>query len=382
MAYVSNDPRVRLHRRSSLSSWRRCRVRHEYESSNPAAVSANVDALERGTGFHAVVEDLLARRVGRVSGSPPPQEIAAAVARCLESGEVTPATEQEVRMLLERWAEQYPLSVALDVELLLSSLVLPSGQSPDGLEHRVGGRLDLVTAPNVVWDWKTAYRVPTQSELQRDLQVISYAIMASDHYGWESVTVAVQFVRWGVTRFVEFDAAALAEASRVLAVAVAEFLAWESSAAAMPDEPTPGRHCEGCPLLARCEVASPDCVQGDRDARELAAALGQSERRGRRLRAMLRDWLAARPGAAVEVDGEAWSIELRGGWSVDDVEGLVGRLSEAGLPFWGFLKVDSRKLLEAARRDPSIARAVGPLWRDRRSSKLVKQGSQDNETDE
>ena len=34
-----------------VASWRRCRVRHEYESSNPAAVSANVDALERGTGF-------------------------------------------------------------------------------------------------------------------------------------------------------------------------------------------------------------------------------------------------------------------------------------------------------------------------------------------
>ena len=40
-----------------------------------------------------------------------------------------------------------------------------------------------------------------------------------------------------------------AEKRRVLAVAVAEFLAWESSAGDA-DEPTPGRHCEGCPLLA------------------------------------------------------------------------------------------------------------------------------------
>ena len=304
--YVSTDPSVRVHRRSHLASWQRCPARFRAEAAAPSAVSANEDALQRGTAFHDCVESILLAMAGRKQTTPQRSDVEAALA-------VVPrSVREEVGVLIEGWLAGWPPVHVIDVERLMSSFVLAPGESPDGREHRIGGRIDLATHPSIIWDWKTAWYVPTQSEIEADLQVLSYAVMASDHYGWESVTVAVSFVRWGVVRHVTYDVEALNAAAEKLKTAVLGFLAWEAEMTATATaEPRPGRHCAGCPLLSRCDVASPDVIRSSEDATVLATRLALLEKQGPRLREMLRDYLAGRPGSTVSAADAEFRLDAQ-----------------------------------------------------------------------
>ncbi len=364
-SYKSTRRGVRIHRRSDLQNHFRCPARHHAEKGLGEGAITNREALERGTWFHACVEAMLKPIKDQKLAAPDPNDALPVLAKVPDS------LRPEVSDLLGRWIRRWPVTHVIDVEILLSSEVLSVGESPDGLAHHIGGRLDLVTFPQMIWDWKTGWAVPSTEALQRDLQVCSYPVLASDHYGWTEVQVAVDFPRWGVTRVVDFDLEAIKQSVIRLKEHIIDLLAWEQDVAnAKPSEARPGPHCEGCPLLVRCEVAHPEAIRNERDAAQLALAVLQEEHKGARRRELLRDYVAKRPNKAIEAGGAVFELALEGQVTVDDVQALALLLQEHRKDPWPLLKVDTDKLRQFVRKNPHLREQILSLVVDHRTTRL------------
>lgn len=364
-SYRSTRKGIRVHRRSDLQTCYRCPARHHAEKQLGDGAIYNRQALERGTWFHAGVEAMLKPMRGNNLGMPLGTDALGAIAKCPSS------LREEVMDLLRRWIKRFPITHVIDVEVLLSSEVLNAGESPDGLAHHVGGRLDLVTHPQMVWDWKTGWAVPSIAALMQEIQPCSYALMASDKYGWTEVDVAVDFVRLGVTRLLHFDLAAIKAAAIRVKEHILDLLAWEKEVAqANPSEARPGIHCNGCPLITRCDVAHPDAIKGQPDAEQMATALLQEDMKATRRRKNLRDYIASLPNRRMEAGGAVFEIGLEGPITVDDVQALATLLADHGHDPWTLLKVDTEKLRSFVKKNPGLRDDVATLVVDHRTTQL------------
>lgn len=363
--YRSSDPNIRIHRRSNISNHFRCPARHGAELQLGDGAIVNREALDRGTWFHACVEAMLMPIRGNKLGTPERQDALPVLGRCPET------LRTEVAELVGKWLRRWPTTHVIDVEVLLSSEVLSKSESPDGKAHHIGGRLDLVTHPQMVWDWKSGWGVMTSEASLKDLQIASYGLMASDHYGWSEVDIAVDYPRWGITRVVTMGLPEIKEAAVRLKEYVLDLLVWEKEvAAAKPSEARPGPHCHGCPLLTRCDVAHPEAIRNENDAKLTALAIIQEETKAPRRREILRDYLAKQTGQRLEAGGAIFELALDGHVGVDDPQALAVLLREHGHDVWPLLKVDTDALKKFVKKNPGLREQISTLVVDNRTTRL------------
>jgi hypothetical protein len=369
--YQSNRAGVRIHRRSHLDQQVRCPDRHRAEQQGQRG-TANEQPLERGTGFHAVAEAALldAQRRGLT-------RVDADFARRAVREHTTPETYSEVVALVDRWAGRMDLSGMIDAETLLSSRIIRADESPDGLEHRIGGRLDVILEPGIVWDFKTQYAVPALDDLMHDRQVCSYALMASDRYQWERVTVVMDYVRWDTQRWLDFDLEALKAVVRMLDRAIRDYLAWELEMRdAAEGERRPSRFCGGCPLLLSCDVAPPDIVGSWDQAAAAASTLLLRDAQTPVIRDQIKAWLVAHEGESLVVNGTEYYLGLEGPRDCPDVQAMAVRLEQFGIDPWTVVGVDMTKLGKVCDANPGLAEQLRVLIRDRRNTRLKSRAAQ------
>jgi RecB family exonuclease len=135
----------------------------------------------------------------------------------------------------------------------------------------LSGRIDRIdeVAPGYfeVIDYKTGRQVPTQRDLDKDLQMTIYAAIAKHHYGFVPSRLTAEYLRDGIniatTRTVD-DIAEGIEHIRDVIVRIKETEEFEAR---------PGRLCKWCDFLEICEAGS-EAVQvwGSPDAAESAPA--------------------------------------------------------------------------------------------------------------
>ncbi len=374
--YLTDEAGVRIHRRSHLDSVARCPARFHMERDMERAnvPHTNQAALDRGTAVHDCLERML-KAVAQGSVQRPEEVDVDDIITQAPSD-----VREEVRMLVDQWLNQFGgFDQILGVEVLMDSTIISKAESPDGLAHKIGGRLDVVVADpddheaGHVWDWKTAWYVPPAQDLVDDLQVVTYALMASDRYGWTKVTVNLYFARWGVTRTVTFDLEAIEWADKKIHRAILEFIAWEAEAAELGDEERrPGKWCVGCPLLNSCDTPAPQVIKNQEDFEQAGGLILKNERQGPAVKAALAEYLAEQPeGTELAAGGFKFSLGLTGTQKIEDAESLAAIVIEHGEDPWKLFNIDRSKLKAAFGRRPGLEQAVSHLVVDRRKTSVV-----------
>lgn len=360
--YKSNDPTVRIHRRSHISSFVTCPSRLVAEEKHDSGIDPI--ARHRGLLFHGCAEYVLK---SQMAGWNPD---AVDVEPVITQGEV--GVRDEVRAMVKSWRNRWRFAKPLEVEALATSVILRPDESPDGLTHMIGGRIDL-QVERAVWDWKTAYKILSQEQSEDDIQCGSYAILASDRYNWSDLSVNVAFVRWGVTRTVRFDLKKLLEWQERLKLHILNFLQWEKRLAeADPEEKNPGPHCGTCPILARCESAAPATVVNIEDANLMGGQLAKISKQSPAMKEALVAWLLDHPDQRVQVGDRFYGLGLSGSNKVEDAEAFVSVCDDLGITdFWRCLSVDSTKLKALKKKHPRLEAAIADLIVDRRKPALV-----------
>jgi len=255
----------------------------------------------------------------------------------------------EVGALLDGWARSHvvePDTVA-GVEMSLTTDVGGYG---------ITGRLDLVTKAamagnddghGAVIDHKTDWRVRSQAEIDSDFQGQVYALLASDAFGWRTVRVVFDFVRWGVTRehtYTEDDLAGIAErvakAAAELHQAVRDELQ-QGDGAAFPARPGPW--CGFCPLAVTCDVRAPEAISDQSSAEATAGVVLQLEEKLARHKAALKAFCVQE--GHVDVGGVRFQFKASGGLIWPDAEAFVRAVGSKAA--WDYIKVDGTKVRRA-----------------------------------
>jgi len=116
------------------------------------------------------------------------------------------------------------------------------------------GRIDRVdeVAPGYfeVIDYKTGKAVPTQRDLDKDLQMTIYATIAKHHYGFIPSRLTADYLREGVSIATTRTAEDIAEGIEEIRRIIAEIKSCRDFAA------RPGRLCSWCDFLEICEAGS------------------------------------------------------------------------------------------------------------------------------
>lgn len=369
--YESDDPSVRIHRRSHISSFALCpsklAAEDKWETGGGGELAV---ARDRGRLFHRCAQYvLLSQKKGwrpeRVNIEPVIEQAPATV---------DDDVKEEVREFVNKWIVCWPFKAdkIREVEAMCASTILEPDESPDGLTHKIGGQIDLNLDPNHVWDWKTSWRCPGQTEFEQDIQVGSYALLASDRFGLDKVTVSMAFVRWGATRTVSLDLDAIAEWEQRLKSHLLNFLKWESEmSAADPETKVPGPHCAWCPILERCESAAPSVIVSIDDANDFGNHIERNELQTPAMKKSLIAWLEQHPGQTIQIGHRRYRLGLKGSHKVEDAQALAAICETEGIDFWGCLSVDKNKLATLCKRHPGLEAAIEPLVVDRRKPALV-----------
>ncbi len=360
--YDSGDPTIRIHRRSHISSFTICPARLVAEDKWDSGIDPV--ALERGRMFHRCAEVALQQQIDGADITD--VDVQSVIDDCGS------AIRDDVMRLFNLWQQRWSFESPVAVEQMCTSTILSPEESPDGLTHKIGGVMDLVCAPNQIWDWKTAYACMTQEAMADDIQVGAYALLASDHYGLENVTVNVAFVRWGVTRSLSFDLESICEWEQRLKTHLLEYLSWESQMLVDDSETTrPGPHCATCPILTRCDTPYPSVITNSDDASDTAMHIAKATTQTPAMKRSLIAWLQHNPGQTVTIGQRLYELGLTGSCKVEDAESLAAICKEHEIDFWKCLTVDKAKLETLCRHNPGLSDAVNDLIVDRRKVGLV-----------
>ncbi len=360
--YHSDDPSIRIHRRSHISNFVNCPARLAAEDQWESGIDPVARA--RGHAFHRCTEFVLKSQLAGW------QAADVNVEPVIEQADA--GIRDEVRSLEKSWRLRYQFPKPIEVETLCKSIILRPDESPDGLTHMIGGTIDLTCEPRNVWDWKTAYAILSQEAAQDDIQVGSYALLASDRYGWETLTVNVAFVRWGVTRSVDFDMESILDWEQRLKGHLLAYLSWESE---MIKEDSSikraGPHCATCPIISRCDSAHPSAIANAEDAQEFGNHLAKLSAQSPAMKASLIAWLIQNPEEHVKVGERFYGLGLSGSCKVEDAESFAGICGEQGIDFWSVLNIDKARLATLCKNNRGLEAAIEGLIVDRRRPSLV-----------
>lgn len=364
--YQSDDPAIRIHRRSHISSFVNCPSRLAAEDKWDSGIDPV--ARMRGNLFHSCAEYVL--KSVKAGWKAQDVDIEPVLEKNADIADA--AIQAEVRELVKAWQIRWDFPTPIEVEQLCTSTILTPDESPDRLTHQIGGTIDLACEPNNVWDWKTAYACLSQEAAQEDIQVGSYALLASDRYGWEEVAVSVAFVRWGVTRRVEFDLDSILDWEQRLKAHLLNYLVWESQMEKEdPETKRAGPHCATCPILSRCDSAAPAAIVNVDDAGEFGNHLAKLRAQSPAMSSSLIEWLQQNPESHVKIGERYYGLGLSGSHKCEDAESLAAICKEQGIDFWRCLSVDKQKLASLCKKNPGLEAAIAHLVVDRRKPALV-----------
>jgi len=134
-----------------------------------------------------------------------------------------------------------PAYVAETVEVAVSDFLL-SGRI-DRIDEVASGYFEVI-------DYKTGRSVPTQRDLDKDLQMTIYAVISKHHYGFVPSRLTADYLRSGLsiatTRTVDDIAEGIESIREII----------ERIKACKDYEARPGRLCQWCDFLEICEAGS------------------------------------------------------------------------------------------------------------------------------
>lgn len=190
----------------------------------------------------------------------------------------------------------------------------------------------------VVTDWKTDWAVRSQSEVERDFQLRTYAWMVARLYGYEEVVCRLDFVRHGAVREVLLGPEDVARTERRIIRTIKHIRAEKEWS------PSPGTHCSWCPWSDDCPAVSdlPAQIYSLEDARRVAGEILVLEKQIRDRKEALKAWTAVE--GPIIVGGQEFGHHESRSLRITNIPAFVQLMEGAGKDPYGLLSVDGRKI--------------------------------------
>lgn len=246
-------------------------------------------------------------------------------------------------------------------------------------EAQFRGIRDLVEirgATARVTDYKTDHMIRSQAEVERDLQLETYAWATLREYPHlEKVVGVLDFVRHNVRREVTIDRERAAGTEERLAAMIRRVRQDKKF------EPTPGSWCSWCGYIERCPAAAAIKAAGrvvvatPDDAARVAAELILLDRQISERKKALQGYCNIH--GDVVVNGVAWGFAVTESRSIEDLPAFRRILAKHGLDPDEFLRVDgtaARKLWSNGDIAPDLEALAVDRSYTRFGSRRVKEG--------
>lgn len=326
-------------------------------------------AAARGSVAHAAIEDLLAicQDGGIQPSSLSIKQIAKAVADSLkkisdENGGDILGEVADILAWCRLWAERYKISkhlygieekVALDENF--------DDTAWDNASYR--GILDIIDidGPHLtITDWKSQPHILNQAELDSHEQGTMYCWLARKLYPHiKTFTFRIWYLRYGfyaeTTRTIA-DLDAFEEVLLIKEQKILEIDNWE---------PRPGKHCQYCDVIQRCNLAQDDSptnleVISQQQAVDAARRVTVIDALSKELKGKLKEYVKANDAIRLPSNW-VWGFRAKESttWDLRDAAEI---LLEHGHEVTEVANIDGRKIKKllkvAAREDPSLEAAL------------------------
>ncbi len=224
----------------------------------------------------------------------------------------------------------------------------------DGLQFwAVIDLLEVEDGQPRIRDWKTGWRVPSQAEAEKDLQLRCYAWVVNRLYGYDEINCKLEYVRHGAVRTVQVGPEEITKTEKRILKAIQAIEAETDWA------PTPGSHCSYCPWTGECPAGDNESA----DPEALAGRILVLEAQLREAQAKLKAY--CNEHGPVVVGGEMFGYlpPKDGGWTVTDPREYAQVLQRHGLEPLDYFKVDSYKLksIRTAKKWQHVLDDIKPL---------------------
>lgn len=306
------------------------------------------EALERGKAVH--------------------EAIAAYVKHCLKEGLLTDLEflrdyqgTDEVREILETYADSHVINPGKYEIEEMWKLWLGNGK---WLFWAVIDLLEDKGELVIIEDAKTDHALRPQSEIDKDLQLRTYAWAASMKYPKaDEFRCRIDFVRHGVTRETTYTRDDIPAIEKQLIQQV------ETIEADKDFAPTPGSFCNLCSFTADCPwilKGGVEMVTTSEQAREATAELITLEARGKVIKDMMKPWCST--NGAVEVNGLETGFFKRESFEYPDIDVLAEALYGSGFDPSKYLKADTTKLKALTKKSVTAEEALAAIAVDKSST--------------
>jgi len=323
------------------------RFKRKYIEKLPEALS---EALERGIAVHEIV--------------------AAYVKHCLENGVQTDLDylrsvqgTDEVMEILETYASTHLIEPGdYTIEEMWK---VPLGP------WTFWGKVDQLKADDgavVITDLKTDHKIRSQTDIDKDPQLRTYAWMASLKYPLaQEFHCAIDFVRYGVTRETTYTREDMPAIEKRISSQIEEIEADRKY------EAVPGLTCGYCSYTDRCPAVTHgggiEVIASADDAGRAAAELIALKARVKSIEDLLKPWTST--NGAIEVNGMEAGFFKTESFEYPDLDELAEALYGAGFDPTGFLKADTTKLKAAAKKDPTLAKSLEVIAIDKSTTRFT-----------
>ena len=212
-----------------------------------------------------------------------------------------------------------------------------------------------------ITDAKTDWQLRSQTDIDRDLQLRTYAWMASVKYPQATeFHCAIDFVRHGVLRETTYTLADIPAIEKTIIAKVEEIEADKKFQA------RPGPSCSYCAFTADCRAVTAANIEtvSDLEEAEMAAAqLLAIKARAKALEELLKPWCSE--NGAVETNGMETGFFKSESYEYPDVLALWQLLENSDHDPYKVLKADTAALKKLAKSDPELAAALEDLAIDK-----------------
>lgn len=242
-------------------------------------------------------------------------------------------------------------------------------------------RLDIKGDMATITDYKTDHQLRPESEVANDFQLAVYAWLVSLEYPQiKTFNVQLDFVRHNVQRGTTLEKAQLARVSDQIVGLIGQV---EQAISKKKFPPKPGHFCGWCGYSASCPAAKDipadvKPITQAEDARKAAEELAILERQVAVRKDALKSW--CNQFGNVEANGLTWGFFKTNGQSIEDVDGFVRLMNEAGMDPRPYLSTNGTKMKKLW-NDPRVADGLKSLIVDKSTTRFQsKKGG--NGTDE
>lgn len=216
----------------------------------------------------------------------------------------------------------------------------------------------------VISDFKTDHKIRPQSEVEKDLQLRRYAVVASKVFtDAREFRCRMDFVRHGVVREVTYDLGQVAEFELQLIADIEQV----ENATEWPA--TPGTQCDWCSYTKGCPAVEAENIDVVTNAEQAVAAAAQFivlEARRAVVKAPLAEWCNVE--GAVTTNGKDVGYFAQLEFAYPDLEKVKAVCEEHGQDYTSFLKADASKLKKAGEKDPAFGEALAAIAVNRSKS--------------